>query len=98
MCFVTAMQLMPLKKKSYDKLTDAQRTRADKDFARFMRSKKGKKKPDMNIDEYLPVLAKKGKKCLMTGIVVSLVYFPIVILVISQVLNFLNQGGAYYAL
>ncbi|MCL2540124.1 MAG: hypothetical protein FWE53_01665 [Firmicutes bacterium] len=59
----------PLRKKNLKELSPKQKKMAGQSFDRFKNSKKGKKTPDLKIEQYLPILAKRGKKYLIVSIV-----------------------------
>jgi len=81
MSIVYACMFMPLRGKTYEQLSVKQQEKVGKNYSRYMITKKGKKTPDMRIEEYLPILQKQGLSYLIMGIVV----LPIYILVVTYV-------------
>jgi hypothetical protein len=86
MCIVYACQLMPLRGKTFYQLTPKQQQRVDKNFRTYMTTKKGKLTPNMNIEEYLPILQKQAITYLIMAIVVLPIYVLVVFAVYSRVL------------
>ena len=65
--------LMPLRGKEFDQLNPSQQRRVEKNFDRYMKSLKGRKTPDMEIREFLPILQKQA----MTYLIMAIVILPI---------------------
>ena len=78
MSIVYACMLMPLRGKTFYDLTPKQQKRVEKNFNRYMRTRKGQQTPDMKIEEYLPILQKQA----LTYLIMAIVIFPIYILII----------------
>jgi len=81
MSIVYACLYMPLRGKTLQQLSLKQQERVGKSFKTYMATKKGKKNPDMSIEEYLPILQKQG----LTYLIVAIVILPIYIVVVSFV-------------
>ena len=58
-----------------------------KNYANYMRTKKGQKTPDLTIQEYLPILAKQGKTYLVMAIVMVPIYIIAVIFICSRIFS-----------
>ncbi|MCL2060025.1 MAG: hypothetical protein FWH01_13400 [Oscillospiraceae bacterium] len=69
---------MPLRKKSFDTLTPKQLKTVDKNYTRYMKSRKGKQTPDMTIEEYLPIIQKQA----LTYLIMAAIVLPIYIIVL----------------
>jgi len=76
---VYACLYMPLRGKTFQQLSPKQQKRAEKNFKTYMATRKGKKTPDMTIEEYLPILQKQG----LTYLILAVVVLPIYILVVT---------------
>ena len=57
---VDICKILRLKGKTFEQFTPAQQKYAGKFFAKYMKTRKGKKNPGMTINEYLPILQKIG--------------------------------------
>ena len=78
---VYACMLMPLRGKSMEQLNPKQQQRVWKNFQNYIRTKKGKKTPDMRIEEYLPILQKQA----LTYLIMAIVILPIYIIIVFSV-------------
>jgi len=78
MSIVYACLFMPLRGKNMYQLSPSQQKRVEKHFNQYMQTRKGKKTPYMQIEEYLPILQKQG----LTYLIMAIVIFPIYILAI----------------
>lgn len=82
---VYACMLMPLRGKTFEELTAAQKQRVDKYYYRYMRTRKGRKTP-VSITEYLPILQKQALVYLIMAICLVPLYIIILIFVYPMVL------------
>ena len=78
MSIIYACLLMPLRGKTMQQLTPAQQERVIKNYQRYMKTRKGKQTPNMQIEEYLPILQKQA----MTYVIMAIVIVPIYIYVL----------------
>ena len=80
MSIVYACMYMPLRKKTFDTLTPKQLKTVEKNYARYMKTRKGKQTPDMTIEEYLPIIQKQGLTFLIVALIMLPVYIAILVL------------------
>ena len=83
MSIVYAIQLMPIRGKSLHQLNPAQMKRVEKFFQIYMRTRKGKQTPNMQMEEYLPILQKQALRYLIMAIVILPVYVAVVLAIYS---------------
>ena len=86
MSIVYACMFMPLRGKTFQQLSVKQQEKVGKNYNRYMISKKGKKTPDMSIEEYLPILQKQGLSYLIMAVVILPVYILVVTYIYSGML------------
>ena len=78
MCIVQACLFMPLRGKDFEQLSPAQQQRVEKNFDKYMRTRRGKKNPYMGIEEYLTILQRNGLVSLIAAIVVLPAYVYVI--------------------
>ena len=78
MSIIYACLYMPLRGKEFSQLTPPQRQRVEKNYARFMKTRAGKKTPEMTVEDYLPTMQKQGLTYLVMAIVIAPIYVIIV--------------------
>ena len=88
MSIVYACMLLPLRGKSFEQLSDAQKTRVQNNFKKYLTTKKGKETPNMTVEEYLPILAKQGIVYLIVAIVMIPIYILAVLFLYRNFLGF----------
>ncbi|MDR1067642.1 MAG: hypothetical protein LBL36_00140, partial [Clostridiales Family XIII bacterium] len=57
---VYACMFMPLRGKTFERLTPGQQLKVEKNYRRYLKTRKGKQTPGMRIEEYLPILQKQA--------------------------------------
>ena len=72
---VYACLLMPLRGKEFNQLTPKQQQRVEKHYRQYMFTLKGRKTPNLTIEEYLPILHKQA----ITYLIWAIVLFPLCI-------------------
>ena len=73
--------LMPLRGKDFTQLTAKQQQRVYKQYQAYMASGKGKKTPQMQIQEYLPILQKRALTFLILAIILAVLYIFLIIFI-----------------
>ena len=81
MSIIYAIMYMPLRGKSFDALSGGQLKMVEKNFNRYMKTRKGQQTPEMSIREYLPVLQKQA----LTYLIMAIVILPIYVLILKFV-------------
>jgi len=76
--------LMPLRGMQFSELTPKQLKRVEKHFAKYRRTSKGRQNPDMQIEEYFPILQKQAKTYLISAIVIAPIYLAFVFVIYPQ--------------
>jgi len=82
MSFYYAHKFIPLKGKKYIQLSSKQCFMVQKHYDRYSKSKKGNKSP-RTIDEYLNDLHRQGRIFLKTGIILMVIYVPLLLLLLK---------------
>ena len=84
MSIVYACMYMPFRGKTLEQLSPKQQATVEKNFSRYMLTKKGKQNPNMSIVEYLPILQKQGLTFLIMAIIILPVYILVVVYLYSS--------------
>ena len=84
-----ACLFMPLRGKDFSQLTPAQQERVGRYYARFMRTRKGKRTPDMTVEKYLSVLQRQA----ITYLVMAIVILPVYIAFVAALYRPMFTGG-----
>ena len=71
---IYACSYMPLRGKIFSQLKPKQQKKVEKNYGKYMQTKKGKQTPDMTVEEYLPIIQKQGLTYLIMAIVVAPIY------------------------
>ena len=71
---IYACLLMPLRGKTFYQLNQAQQKRVEKNYRKYMNSRKGRQTPYMTIEQYLPILQKQALTYLIMAIVILPIY------------------------
>jgi|GEM_PF-1426165 len=79
---VKVAQIFPLRGKTPDMLSEAQKQRVHKEYQAFMRTRKGRKNPNMTIDEYYPILQKNGLTLLICLLIILPLYLLVFVLIV----------------
>ena len=85
MSIIQACMLMPLRGKTIQQLNPTQIQRVEKNYYRYMQTRKGRKNPTMTIFDYLPILQKQALTHLITAIVILSLYALIVVFVWASI-------------
>ena len=80
---IYAFTLMPLRGKNFQQLAPKQQERVERYYNKYMTTRKGKQTPNMNIEEYFPILQKQALTYLISAIVLLPLYVCAVILIYS---------------
>ena len=83
MSIVYACMYMPLRGKALDDMTNKQLKKVEKNYARYMKTKKGKQTPDMGIEDYLPIIQKQALTYLIIAIIMLPIYIAVIVLLYS---------------
>jgi hypothetical protein len=83
---VYACMYMPLRGKTFDKLTPSQQQKVEKNYHRYLKTRKGKQTPNMRIEEYLPILQKQALTYLIMAIVILPIYILVVVFLYSKMM------------
>ena len=75
MSIAYAIMYMPLRGKDFSHLTPKQQEKVEKNYTKYMKTRKGQKTPDMLVEDYLHILQKQA----MTYVIMAIVLLPIYI-------------------
>ena len=78
-CIFQAIQLMPLRGKTFEGLTLKQQQKVEKNLQNYKKTLKGRKTPEMTVEEYMPIIQKQALNSVIAVVVLVPIYLVILV-------------------